>query len=340
MYRILSGYEKIVASEYFWRLCVQKVSFVIPCYKSEFTLEDVVSEIIETIGVNEKYEYEIILVNDCSTDSVFQVIEKLALKDGNIKGINLAKNFGQHSAIMAGLNYVTGDIVICLDDDGQTPANEMFKLIDKINSGYNIVFAKFSEKKYGVFKNASSKVNDKMAQYFVGKPKKLTLSSYFACRRFVVDEVVKYKNSYPYLAGLLLRTTNNIENVNVIHRKREIGTSSYSFTKLISLWLNGFTAFSVKPLRFATIVGTITALSGFLYGLYTTINRIVDPNIPMGYSSIMAGVVFIGGMIMLILGMIGEYIGRIYICINNSPQYVIKDTINMNTTIIKDTVDI
>lgn len=306
-----------------------KLTFIIPCYNSEQTIGTVVSEIVSTVYARNEYTYEIILVNDGSSDCVLQRMRELAYSDTNIKGIDLSRNFGQHAALMTGFNYATGDIVVCLDDDGQTPASEMFNLIDKISEGYDLVFAQYDHKAHGVLRNAGSKLNDLMAQYLLNKPKMLSLMSYFACRRYVVDEVKKYTNPYPYMAGLLLRTTTNVTNVTVQHNKRKVGKSGYTFLKLISLWVNGFTAFSVKPLRVATVTGMMFALLGFIYGVYIIVRRLLDPSIPLGYSSLMASVIFIGGMVMLMLGMIGEYIGRIYISINNSPQYVIRETINI-----------
>lgn len=162
----------------------------------------------------------------------------------------------------------------------------------------------------------------------LGKPKDLYLSSYFAAKRFIVDEMARYTNPYPYVIGLVLRTTKKIANVDVNHREREIGTSGYTLGKLLALWFNGFTAFSIKPLRMATALGGFSAFAGFLYGIYTIIKKLVNPNVVIGFSSLMAAIVFIGGMIMLMLGIIGEYIGRIYISMNNSPQYVIRECIN------------
>jgi len=308
---------------------MNKLSFIVPCYRSEDIIAKVVNEIIQTVALRKEYSYELILINDCSPDNVYSVIKDLANKNENIKGISLSKNFGQHSALLTGMNYVTGDIVICLDDDGQTPANEMFSLIDKINEGYDLVFAEYSNKKHSRFRNIGSRINDYMAQQLVGKPKKLTLTSYFATKRFVVEEIKKYKNPYPYIPGLLLRTTNNIANVPVLHRERELGTSGYTFKKLLSLWLNGFSAFSVKPLRFASILGAVLASLGFLFGIYTIINKLVNPTAVLGYASLITAIVVIGGMLMLMLGMIGEYIGRIYISINSSPQFVIRETVNI-----------
>lgn len=306
-----------------------KLSFVIPCYGSENTITNVVNEIITTVEKQADYFYEIILINDNSYDQVYDVIKELIKNNKCIKGINLSKNFGQHSALMSGFNYVTGDIIVCLDDDGQTPACEMFRLIDEINQGYDLVFAKYDSKKHGFIRNVGSKINDLMARYLIGKPKNLALMSYFACRRYVIDETKKYKNSYPYVAGLLLRATNKITNVPVHHREREIGQSGYTMKKLLKLWFNGFTAFSVKPLRVATLMGIICALLGFIFGGYTIINKFIHPDMPVGYASTISAIIFIGGIIMMMLGMIGEYVGRIYISINNSPQYVIRETINI-----------
>ena len=229
---------------------------------------------------------------------------------------------------MAGFRHVKGDIVICLDDDGQTPANEVGKLIAGIQEGADVVYARYEHKKHSWFRNFGSKLNELMTRVMLGKPKELYISSYFAARRFVIDEVARYENAYPYVIGLVLRATKNITNVNVTHREREVGTSGYTLGKLINLWVNGFTSFSVKPLRIATMVGAFCAIMGFCYGIYTIIKKFINPGVPMGFSSLMSAVVFIGGMQMLILGLIGEYIGRIYVCMNNSPQYVIKETIN------------
>jgi len=309
---------------------LKKLSFVIPCYGSELTLEEVIRELIDTVHNKSEYEYEIILVNDCSPDNVSKKISLLCQKYNNIISIDLARNFGQHAALMAGYSYCTGEIVISLDDDGQTPIDEVFSLIDKLGEGYDVVYGSFNEKKHNSFRNFGSHINDLMAEVLIDKPKDLKVSSYFVARKFIIDEILKYKNSYPYILGLILRSTRNICDVQVNHRRRIHGTSGYSFKKLLSLWLNGFTAFSVKPLRSATIIGFICALIGFLFGSYTVIHKLLNPSTPAGYSSLMAVILFIGGMIMLMLGLIGEYIGRIYISINNSPQYVIRETNEKN----------
>lgn len=308
---------------------MKKISFVIPCYRSEYTLPHVITEIQDKMKQLTEYEYDIFLINDCSPDNTMGVIRKLCEANENIKGINFARNFGQHSALMAGLRHSDGDYVICLDDDGQTPADEVDKLLDKLEEGYDAVYAQYEHKQHSTFRNLGSKVNELMARIMLDKPKELYVSSYFAVKRFVVEDMIRYENSYPYVIGLVLRATKSITNVVVQHREREEGTSGYTLKKLLGLWFNGFTAFSVKPLRIATIMGAGSAGVGFLYGVYTIIKWFVNPNVPMGFSSTMAAIVFFGGMIMVMLGLIGEYIGRIYISMNNSPQYVIRERLNI-----------
>lgn len=309
------------------------VSFVIPCYRSEQTIGGVVEEINSTMADLPQYTYEIILVNDASPDNTFETIRDLCQKQSNICGINLAKNFGQHAALMAGFHYVHGEIVVCLDDDGQTPANEVGKLLNGIEEGADVVYARYAAKQHSAFRNFGSKVNELMTRVMLGKPKELYISSYFAAKRFVVEEMTRYQNPYPYVIGLVLRSTKKIINVEVTHREREIGTSGYTIGKLLNLWFNGFTAFSVKPLRLATVMGIISACAGFLYGIYTVIKKFVNPDVVVGFSALMAAIVFFGGLILLMLGIIGEYIGRIYISLNNSPQFVIRESIDGRDTV-------
>lgn len=303
------------------------VSFVIPCYRSEATLPNVIREIEETMKKLENYTYEVILVNDCSPDNTFETIRELCGKYDNITGINLAKNFGQHSALMAGFHYTKGEIVICLDDDGQTPADEADKLLAGIEQGADVVYAKYNHKHHSGFRNWGSHVNELMTRVMLGKPKELYISSYFAARRFVVEEIIRYPYAYPYVIGLVLRATKNIVNVEVEHRDRQSGSSGYTIGKLLNLWFNGFTAFSVKPLRIATVAGCVCAAAGFLYGIYTIIKKIFinPPDLVTGFSALMSVLVFMGGMLMLMLGLVGEYMGRMYISMNNSPQYVIRE---------------
>lgn len=311
---------------------MEKLSFVIPCYGSETTIEIVVNEIRETLKQRPEYDYEIILVNDCSPDRVWPRIRALALADSHITGIDLAKNFGQHAALMAGYRHCTGDLIISLDDDGQTPACELFTLLDKMKEGWDVVYASYAHKMHSGFRNFGTWMNERMTESLIGKPKGLRVTSYFIMRRFIADEILRYENAYPYIEGLIFRATRNIANVPVTHHERMVGESGYTFSKLLALWFNGFTAFSVKPLRIATFCGSACACIGFLYGIYVVIRKLVDSSIEMGWSSIIASIFFLGGLILIMLGMIGEYIGRIYISINNAPQYTIRQVVTADSS--------
>ncbi len=306
----------------------QLVSFVIPCYRSAQTIGRVVQEIRDVMRELSQYRYEIVLVNDASPDDTFETIRALCGENRDVCGVNLARNFGQHAALMAGFRYVRGDIVVCLDDDGQTPAGEVGKLLSGIEAGSDVVYAKYANKRHSGFRNFGSRINELMTRVMLGKPKELYVSSYFAVKRFVVEEMLRYENPYPYVIGLVLRTTKKITNVEVTHKEREVGTSGYTLGKLLGLWFNGFTAFSVKPLRVATVIGVISACAGFAYGIFTIIKKFINPAVPVGFSALMAAVVFFCGLILLMLGIIGEYIGRIYISLNNSPQYVIRECLD------------
>lgn len=308
------------------------LSFVIPCYRSEDTIEKVVNEIIETVSQRQEFDYEIILVNDCSPDGVYDVIKGLARNNPKIKAINLAKNMGKHSAVMAGYCYVQGDYVVNLDDDFQSPVNMLWELIDPlIADECDIATAQYYRKKESVWKRFGSNLNLWVSGIMLDKPKGLRFENLSAMKRFVLDEVVRYKNPYPYLEGLFLRATKRVLSVPMEQRERaDKNDTGFTFGKSLSLFVNGLTNFSVKPLRLALIIGVIFAFIGFFFGLFIIIRKIIYPMTPMGWSSIMSVILFSSGMIMLLLGIIGEYVGRIYICINNSPQYVIRETINLN----------
>lgn len=306
------------------------LSFVIPCYNSEKTITDVVKSIELEVNNHFIHNYEIILVNDFSKDKTSIVIENLARESKNIIAINFSKNFGQHAALMAGFRHSSGDIVVYLDDDGQCPTNKIFDLIKPLNDGFDVSMADYEVKKQSKFKNFGSKINDIMAEHLVGKPKYLQLSNFGAIKRFVIDEMIKYQHCYPYVAGLILRTTSNITNVKMEENERKEGKSNYSLKKLLSLWLNGFTSFSVKPLRITTLIGIFFAAIGFIFGVYTIINKIfINNEVPVGYSTMVSLLTFFSGLTLMVLGMLGEYIGRIFISLNNSPQYVIKNIRNL-----------
>lgn len=306
-------------------MTTKKLSFVIPCYYSEATLETVVETVIAEF---QDYPIELVLVNDGSTDNTFGVITALCHKYPFVKGVNLAKNFGQDGARMAGYRYCTGDYIISLDDDGQNPPAEAHKLIAKLEEGYDVVFGKYLQKKHSWFKNFGSRVNDQMANVIIGKPQDITLCSYFIMTAFVAKEIVKYDGAFPYVWGLILRSTDRIANQVIEHREREVGETTYTFAKLLGLWLNGFTAFSVKPLRIASLLGFFFALCGFLFTSYIVLAALWTGFATRGWASLMSMLLLVGGIIMMMLGLLGEYVGRIYLNGNKAPQFVVREERN------------
>lgn len=309
---------------------MHKLSYVIPCYRSENTIETVVKSIRDVMR-DKKDEYEIILVNDGSPDNVWNVIKELAVREAHITSVNLTRNFGQHAALMAGYKLASGDVIVSMDDDGQTPVEEVYKLIEKLDDGYDVVFARYERVKQNHFRVFGSYMNEKMTEYLISKPKGIKPTSFFTMQSFVVKEMLKYESAYPYIGGLIYRTTQNICNVKVRHHKRIEGRSGYNLKRLFSMWINGFTAFSVKPLRIAMLLGFICSGIGMLYGIEVVIRKLMGANIQAGYSSLLVSVLFVGGVIMILLGMVGEYVGRIYLCINNAPQYVIREIVDSGT---------
>ena len=308
---------------------MQKISFVIPCYHSAQIVGNVVRDIVDTVLVRSEFQYEIILVNDNPPDDTWRVICEMCRNNPNIHGICFTKNFGQHAALMAGYRKVTGDIVVSLDDDGQNPPQEMFKLIDALNEKTDLVYAKYIQKRRSLFRNFGSKVNDWMVQWLLNKPKELYLASYYAAKRFIIDEMVKCENPFPYIDGLALRSTSEYINVDIVHKERVAGNSGYSIAKLMGLWMNGLTSFSVKPLRIATFSGFCISLFGLVLAIIIIIQKLIlKDSVSAGWPSIMTVVLILDGAIMIMLGLVGEYVGRIYVTMNKSPQYVIKDEAN------------
>ena len=302
-----------------------KYSFVIPCYYSEKSVSGVVEDIFKAFPTNQ-YDIEIILVNDGSTDGTRDVIFELADNHPEILSINLAKNVGQDGAVLAGFSRCTGDYVIVLDDDGQNPPMEAHKLIGKLDEGFDIVWGKYHEKKHSAIRRFESRINDYMARILIDKPKDIYLCGYFAIRKYVKDEIMKYHGPFPYMRGLLLRTTTNYTNVYIEHRNREIGQSTYTFSKLLKLWFNGFTSFSIKPLRISTFVGCIIAIIGFFMILFVIFKTAIYGIEARGWASTMSVILFLGGIQLIMIGLVGEYVGRLFLSANNSPQYTIRET--------------
>ncbi len=307
------------------------ISFVIPCYNSAKTIEAVVEDVKRNVGSRDGYDCEFILVNDGSADNTYAVIKELALKNKEIVAVNFSKNYGQASALMEGYRHTVGSYVFSLDDDGQAPVESIYELIDKLEEGYDVVFGKFDEIRQTGFRNFGSEVNYRMTQFLLDQPKDVRPTSFWVGKKFLIDEIAKYDGPYPYVQGLILRITRKMANVNVRHKERQEGRSGYTLKKLLGLWLNGFTAFSIVPLRIATIVGLIFAGTGFIFSIITIIRKLTNPQLVLGYASTMVVMLFVGGIMMCMVGMLGEYVGRIYLSINNTPQSTVTEVIDGRT---------
>lgn len=305
------------------------LSFVIPCYRSQNTITSVVQEIEQKMQERPEMTFEIIAVNDGSPDQVLDVLQTLRKAYSGLRVVNLSQNFGQENARMAGLNYAQGDYAVCLDDDGQCPMDQLWHLIAPLEEGQcDVAIARYPKKKQSWFKNFGSAVNDKMTHWLLKMPANIQMSNFFAMNRMVYKEATKYQNPYPFITGLLVRTTQRITNVPMEERERLSGRTGYTFAKLLGLWLNGFTNFSVKPLRIADFVGLFCAVVGFCFGAVTIIRKIINPSqILSGYTTVVAAIFLIGGINMVLMGLIGEYIGRIFICLNRTPQFVVREVI-------------
>lgn len=308
-----------------------RISFVIPCYRSEKTINKVVDEIITTVGQRPEYEYEIIAVDDQSPDAVFEVLKAFASQNPQIKALRLAKNMGKHAAVLAGYAVATGEFIVDLDDDFQSPVYELWKMLEPVaNDECDYVTAKYHTKRQSAWKRLGSDLNLWMSSYMLKKPSNLRFENFSVMRSFVAKEMIKYRHPYPYLEGLVLRVTQKIKTVEVDQRERSDDEGSgFTFRKSVSLWLNGLTAFSVKPLRAASVLGLMVSASGFLFAFVIIVWRLTNSSIEAGFSSVMATILITSGIIMALLGLIGEYIGRIYICINEAPQYVVRESHNV-----------
>ena len=305
------------------------LSIVIPVYNSENILDELINQIKSEI--KEKLslfnEFEIILVNDNSADNSWNKIKEITGKQKNVIGINLSKNFGQHNALMAGIKNSKGDFLITMDDDLQHPPSYIFDIINKLNEGFDVCYTKYKNNKYSFLKKLGSTINDRIANIVLDKPKNIYLSSFRGIKINVVNELKKFDGPYVYLDGIILNITNNIGSINVNHNKRLKGNSGYSFKKLFSLWLKVFTNSSIFPLRVASVTGFIITLISLFLAIFLIILKIRNPEIPQGWTSIATFIFFFSGVQLLALGIIGEYIGRIFINSNQKPQYIIKEQI-------------
>lgn len=300
------------------------LSIVVPVYRSEEILPVLVETIYREMQKAALEDaFELLLVNDCSPDHSWSVICALADRFSFVKGISLRRNFGQHNATMAGLNHASGEIVVVMDDDLQHPPGAIAEMIETLSNGYDVCYTHYLNRQHALWKKAGSCINNWVAKRLLNKPQGIYLSSFKALRKEVVDEVIKYDGPYAYVDGLILDVTGAITSIEIEHQPRLTGEGNYNFRRSLSLWFKMATSFSILPLRLASYVGfSLAALSLVMIGVVLT-QKILHPEVAAGWASLMATVLLIGGVQILCIGMIGEYLGRTYLKINGKPQFVI-----------------
>lgn len=300
------------------------ISIVIPVYNGARTISPLVRKVIATL---EKDPLQVVLVNDGSVDDSHEQCLNLAGQfPGQVTYVNLSRNFGEHNAVMAGLSHARGDYVVIMDDDFQNPPEEVTALVERAKEGgFDVVYSYYEKKRHSRFRNMGSSFHNAMATYLLKKPRDLYLSSFKCLNRFVVDEVVKYKGPYPYLDGLVLRCTRSIGTVKVRHESRMEGASGYTLKKLLRLWLNMFLNFSILPLRMSSLMGLALSTLGAFIGIFVIIEKIVHPEVPMGWPSIIVLMTTFSGVQLLILGLLGEYVGTMFLGQNQTPQYIVRE---------------
>lgn len=301
------------------------LSIVVPVYRSEDALPELVKQVNDVLAKS-NYRFEILLVDDCSPDGSWRVIQELAGKFPFVRGVSLRKNFGQHNATMAGLRFVRGSIVIIMDDDLQHPPGSILSLAKEIENGADVCYTKYRHRKHALWKKLGSNLNDKMATWLLKKPGGIYLSSFKALKKSVVDEIILYDGPHTYIDGLIIACTDSIASIEVDHRERWTGKGNYNIRRSLSLWLKMATGSSIVPLRFATIAGFFFSAASALVFMYVIAERLGNPELQPGWTSLIATVLLIGGVQMCFLGIIGEYIGRIHVKLNRYPQFVVGKT--------------
>ncbi len=301
------------------------VTIVIPCYNSEKTIGQVADGCMECFRGWDGYECEMVLVNDHSKDHTYEEILRCQERHpGRITAINFAKNFGQHAAILAGLHYAHGDLVVGMDDDLQNRPEQIRLFLDKIQEGYDVVFGVYQKRRFSLIKNIFGKISQFLLFHLVDRPKGIEMSSFWCARQYVIREIRKYRGNDAFIQLLFARTTDNMADIPVEHYAREYGTSNYTFRKGLKLFMT-FMDYSSIPLRVSNILGILFSVSGFIATIVVIVRKILDPSIQTGWSSLMCLLLIVSGMLFLMLGIMGEYIGKLVNFSTGKPQYVIRE---------------
>ncbi len=299
------------------------LSFVIPLYYSADTITALVKQ-IEALEI--EGGHELVLVNDGSRDATAGICREL-LRDARIPMIfvNHARNYGEHNAVLTGYRHARGAYIVNLDDDGQNPPAEAVKLWQHARrEGLDVVYGHYGQKEHSAFRNFGSWLTNRMTDWVLDKPKGFYLSSFRCVSAFVAKEVAAHDGPYPYIDGLILQVTQNIGALDVQHAERAAGQSGYTLRRLLRLWLSTFVNFSVMPLRLATLLGLVMAAAGLLGLLFIFYLRYTNKGPDYGWGSLMGALLVFSGTQLVVLGLIGEYVGRMFLTVNRRPQSVVR----------------
>jgi glycosyltransferase involved in cell wall biosynthesis len=299
------------------------LSIVVAIYNGASTIGRLVDELTR---LDIEGGLEIVLVNDGSADNSLDVCRKLVNETQlPVTLVNLSRNFGEHNAIMAGLAHVRGGHVITMDDDLQNPPLEVVRLYNYTrHEGKDVVYTYYAKKHHAAWRNLGSWMTNRMAGILIDKPKDVYLSSFRCMSAFVVESIRHYNGPFPYIDGMILQITQDIGRLQVEHMPREVGSSNYTLRRLIRLWLSMFLNFSVMPLRIGTVLGLMMSVLGLIGVAMVFYEHLVSAT-PLGWGSIMTAILMFSGVQLLILGITGEYLGRLYLTTNRRPQFVVRD---------------
>jgi polyisoprenyl-phosphate glycosyltransferase len=304
------------------------ISIIIPAFNAGASISLLFKDLLKVFA---KFSTQIIIVNDCSTDTTHEECLKLIKEnDSELTYIKLSKNVGEHNAVMAGLKHSTGDWIIVMDDDFQNPPSEALKLLNySLSNKFDVVYGNYKKKKHNLFRNLMSKINDLTANYILNKPKGLYLSSFKTINSKIVKKISNYNGPFPYIDGLIISLTSNISSIETQHDERKSGKSGYSLLKLLKLYGNMATNFSTVPLHICSLMGLFVGTLSGIYAVIIIIQKIINPSMALGYASIFVAIMFFAGVQLIFMGLLGEYIGKVLKNVNKEPQYSI-DYIKLN----------
>ena len=299
------------------------LSIVVPVYRGAATI----GALVDALALlRPEGGLEVVLVNDGSPDNSGEVCREIVRQAKlPVTYIEHMRNYGEHNAVMTGLRHVRGRYVITMDDDLQNPPEDVVRLYDHARlGGWDVVYTRYASKKHAPWRNLGSRFANKVADWLLDKPRGLYLSSFRCMSAAVVRHVTRYRGPYPYVDGLVMQVTQKIDSIEVAHLARMEGRSNYTLARLVRLWLNLATSFSLAPLRLAMLLGAVMAVLGMVGAVMTIIEALFGPGTPSGWASTMTAILLVGGVQSMVLGVMGEYIGRTFLSANGKPQGTVR----------------